>query len=439
MSLAGAPNCSSVSDGALSGRLAYAAYDAACVLALLLAIPAAPWWLWRGKGRGLGERLGVLPPAARALGARPLWLHAASVGETRAAAALLRAVRQRRPEIPIVLSATTATGRAVAEADLDPDVATLLPLDAMGIVDRALHALRPRCVVVVETEIWPGFFRAAHRAGAGLIVASGRISERSQRGYRWVAPLVRTALGYVDRFGMQTDADATRILALGAPAERVQVTGSLKAVAGGEDGGPPPLAGIDTRPLLVAASTQPGEEELVLAACAQLWRRHPRAILLIAPRRPERFDEVEACVARAGVRYQRRNQVRGPLGKDTQVLLLDSVGELIRFLPFATAVFVGGTLAPLGGHNVLEPARFGKPVAFGPSLDNVAEAARELCRQQGAVLVHGHADLARHWGQCLDDRAFAAAMGACARAVAAAGSAVLEQTWALIAPYLGEG
>lgn len=437
MTSAGVPNPTSASEeSGLGGRLAYAAYDAAAALALLLALPAAPWWLGRGLGRGLGERLGVLPAAARTLRARPLWIHAASVGETRAALPLLQEVRRRLPEIPVVLSTTTVTGRAVAQADLRPDAAMLLPLDAMRIVDRALRTLQPRCLVILETEIWPGLFRAAHRAQAGVIVVSGRVSERSLHRYRWIGPLIRSALGFVDRFGMQTEADAARIIALGAPADRVGVTGSLKAAAGSENGGPPPLSGLEARPLLIAASTQPGEEDVALAACRDLWRRHPRAILLIAPRRPERFDEVEAGLGRAGVRYERRTRLHREVARETQVLLLDTVGELVRFLPLATAVFVGGTLAPLGGHNVLEPARFGKPVAFGPSLNNVAVAARELCRQRGAVLVRGHADLARHWEQCLDDPAFAAAMGARARAVAAAGNEALEQTWALLEPYL---
>jgi 3-deoxy-D-manno-octulosonic-acid transferase len=167
-----------------------------------------------------------------------------------------------------------------------------------------------------------------------------------------------------------------------------------------------------------------------------LWAQHPETLLVIAPRRPERFDEAESRIVRTGLRYQRRTGIRDRVPLEVRVVLLDSVGELVRLLPAATAVFVGGTVAPIGGHNVLEPARYGKPVAFGPSLDNVADAARSLCEQRGGVLVREPSELARHWQQCLDDADSAAAMGARAAAVASAGNAVIERTWALIAPHL---
>src|SRR5262249_36149276 len=197
--------------------------------------------------------------------------------------------------------------------------------------------------------------------------------------------------------------------------------------------------GVKDRPVLIAASTQPGEEDFVLNACAELWDVHPDLLLLIAPRRPERFDEVETCIAKTGRSHQRRTRAQDQLSPETQVLLPDRVGELVRFLPFAAAVFVGGTVTPIGGHNVREPARYGKPVAFGSSLDNVADAARALLDQGGAVLVRDASELTRHWQRCLDDRAFADAMGARAKAVALAGSAVVERTWSMIAPYLDAG
>jgi 3-deoxy-D-manno-octulosonic-acid transferase len=235
---------------------------------------------------------------------------------------------------------------------------------------------------------------------------------------------------------MQTVADAERILTMGAAAERVHVTGSLKATANVTPAPVPPLPGLASRPLLVAASTQPGEEQFVLNACAGVWTRYPDALLLLAPRRPERFDEAVSCAERARVVVARRTTSHS-VDPSTRVLVLDTVGELVHYLPFAVAVFVGGTIAPLGGHNVLEPATFGKPVSFGPHTDTVAEPAAALLAAGGAVRVETPNQLTEHWLHCLDHPAAAREMGARGQGVAAAGAAALERTWALIEPYLG--
>lgn len=423
---------------ARGGRVAYAAYDVAGAVAAALAIPLAPLWLWYGYGKGLSQRLGIGLRGAKDWAAPPLWIHAASVGEVRAARPLVAEVRSRRPEIPIVLSTTTLTGRAVARTDLAPERAILLPIDPLRIVDRAVRTVRPRCIVIIETEIWPGLFRAARRLDIPLLVASGRVSPRSVARYRRAAPLIRSALGCVTAFGMQTVGDAERITALGAPAERVRVTGSLKAMATTEvDASTPPFAGLATRRLLIAASTQPGEEQFVLDACAPLWARHPDALLLLAPRRPERFDEVVACVRSAGLPFERRTAMTSRVEPATRVVVLDTIGDLVRYFPFSTAVFVGGTIAPLGGHNVLEPATFAKAVSFGPNTATVAAAAAALLESGGAVRVHTPHDLMHHWSRCLDDPATARDMGACALSVALAGHDALEHTWALIEPCLG--
>jgi 3-deoxy-D-manno-octulosonic-acid transferase len=415
----------------------YLAYEAIAGLAALLTLPAAPYLLWRGYGEGLGERLGRLPDAARRLPAPPLWIHAASVGETLAAGPLVARVRERCPDLPIVLSATTLTGRRVAATALKPDAVTLLPVDAWRIVDRALHRVRPRAVVIVETELWPGLLRAAAHVADAVVLVSGCVSARSFARYQRIAPLMRAALANVTAFGMQTAADAERIVTLGGPAERVHVTGSLKAsrvppVAAD----PPPVEGLSGRPLLVAASTQPGEEEFVLDACRGLWDTHPALLLLLAPRRPERFEDVATLLRERGLRVERRSQVSAYLLPDRQVLLLDSVGELMRFLPLASAVFVGGTVAPVGGHNVLEPAAYAKPVSFGPHTEDVAAAADELVAWEGGVRVRTPDDLRAHWAAVLAEPAPARAMGERARGVAEASAVALDRTWELLAPYL---
>lgn len=420
------------------GRWAYAAYDVAGAAAALAAIPLAPVWLWYGYGNGLAQRLGRgLEARCSTLTSAPVWLHAASVGEVRAAHPLVAELRRRLSRIPIVLSTTSVTGRAVAQADIVPEVTTLLPIDPLGIVDRALRACRPRCVVVVETEIWPGLFRAARRLQLPLVVVSGKVSPQSVASYRRFATLIRTALDCVTAFGMQTVGDADRIIALGASPERVHVTGSLKSSATADGQlDTAPLAGLEARRVLVAASTQPGEEQFVLEACKPLWLRHPDALLLLAPRRPERFEEAVVATRAAGIPFERRTSITA-VAPSTRVVVLDSVGELVRFLPFATAAFVGGTVAPMGGHNVLEPATFAKPVAFGPHTESVADAATALLAAQGAVRVHTPADLTDHWMRCLDQPAAAQEMGERARMGVSAGQGALERTWALLEPHLG--
>jgi 3-deoxy-D-manno-octulosonic-acid transferase len=419
-------------------QLAYLGYDALGALGAVAAVPALPWLLMRGYGGGAGERLGRLPAAARHLTERPLWLHCASVGETRSAAPLVSRLRERAPRRPLVVSTTTLSGRAVARDDLGADVATLLPVDALHIVDRVFRTVRPRALVLVETELWPGLLRAAAAVGAPVAMVSGRLSARALARYRWAGPLFPAALAHVSAFAMQTGADAERIIALGAAPERVRVTGSLKASTAPAAAAPPPLDGLAQRRVLVAASTQPGEEEFVLRAFAALQPLYRDTLLILAPRRPERFDAVAGLAATSGLPWQRRSALAGAVGSDVAVLVLDTLGELVRFFPAAWAVFVGGTVAPLGGHNVLEPAAHGRPVAFGPHTANVAAAAAALCAAGGGAVVHTPAELAEHWVGLLALRAAADAAGARARAALTASADALERTWEMVMPLLEE-
>ncbi len=417
-----------------SQRLAYAAYDVAGAAMLALAVPALPWLWHRGLLAGVGQRLGRIPPLPR--GAAPLWLHAASVGETLAALPLLQALRSRGlGGAPLLVSNTTLTGRALARREIAPQVSTLLPIDPLRIVDRALRQVRPGVLLIVETEIWPGLLRAADRAGAGIAVVSGRMSDRTHRRYAAAAPLFRGALGLVDVFCMQTDEDAARVRDLGAPASRVHVTGNLKAAAA-ERSGPPPVEGIAERPVVVAASTQPGEEAFVLDAAAELWGEHGDLLLVLAPRRPERFDEVASLVEERKISFVRRSHGTARIDSDVRVLLLDTLGELAGFYPRACAAFVGGTVAPIGGHNVLEPATAGAAVSFGPNLDNVRPAARALVDAGGGFEVAAATDLAAHWRAMLGSQEVARLAGARAREVAAQRAGVVAATMAQVEPLL---
>lgn len=420
----------------LAARAAYWAYDAAGGLAALLALPAWPWLRTRGFADGIEQRLGRVPVAAAGLAAPPIWIHCASVGEALSAAPLVTRVRERCPQRPLVVSTTTTTGRAVACDELRADVATLLPVDALHIVDRVFRRLRPRALLVVETEIWPGLFRAAARVGAPIAVVSGRVSPRTVERGRWAGPLLPAALRQVAVFGMQTVGDAERIVALGAPSDRVHVTGSLKAARVPPADEPAPLPGLGERRVVIAASTQPGEEEFVLQAFAPLRRVYRDALLLVAPRRPERFDEAAALLDASRLRWLRRSATAA-VPPECDAVLLDSIGELTRFFSSAWAVFVGGTVAPLGGHNVLEPAAYGRAVAFGPHIENVAAAAEALSAAGGAEMVRSPGELATWWDGLLARRDAADAAGERARAVALARAESLERTWELVAPLLG--
>jgi 3-deoxy-D-manno-octulosonic-acid transferase len=421
--------------------LSYAVYDLLGTVVGLMAVPFLPLLALSRYGRGLGERLGWLPPAVRAL-RRPVWLHAASVGEVLAAEPLVQQLRRQRPDLAIVLSTTSIAGRETARSRLLVDAVMLLPVDHRWIVGSVLRRLQPRCLIIVETEMWPALIRGAARRAVPCIIVSGRISEGAAARYVWVRQLIRAMLAHVSVCAMQTDADAARIVALGAPLARVRVVGSLKfAREAGAIEGTATMSKIATllgaRPLLVAASTHPGEEQLVLDASAPLWAEQAELLLVIAPRRPERFDEVAQLLTRAGMRHERRSRVHAAVQATTQVLLLDTLGELLDVLPVARGVFVGGTIAPVGGHNVLEPAIFGKPVAFGPHIGNVTAAARALLDGGGAVEVRDAAQLSAEWRRLLTHPQAAVEMGRCGRAVVAARAAVAEQTFDVVRPYLG--
>ncbi|HVM95728.1 MAG TPA: glycosyltransferase N-terminal domain-containing protein [Candidatus Acidoferrales bacterium] len=421
----------------LTGRLTYALYDVLGAVVTLLGGLLLPVLYFTQARRGLSERLGRLPASATQL-RRPLWLHAASVGEVLAAQPLVRLIRQERPDVPIIVSTTSLTGRETARTQLTADAVMLLPADIRWVVGGVLRRLRPRCLVIVETELWPALLRAASLDGIPIAIVSGRVSERAASGYARFKGLMKAMLQYVDGFAMQSSDSARRLLALGAPPEKVHVVGNLKFARGMPTGTSPATSLLDLggRPVLIAGSTHPGEETLVLDACESLWKLHATVLLVVAPRRPERFDVVAQELAQRGLRYQRRSELSAQPAADTQVLLLDTLGELLDIFPQASAVFVGGTVAPVGGHNVLEPAIFGKPASFGPQTANVAAAAELLVEAGAAVRIHNSEELQRAWRSALENPAAAAAMGERGRAAIEAHADVAQRTLAMIRPYL---
>jgi 3-deoxy-D-manno-octulosonic-acid transferase len=366
-------------------------------LALMLATPLIPLrLLWRGRRergywRHWGERLALGP--APVMGA--LWIHAVSVGEMRAAQPLIAALRSAHPDAPVLLTCMTPTGRATAES-LYGSFATIvyLPYDYVWLVRRFLRRLRPRVGVMMETELWPNLIRAAAQAGVPLVLANARLSARSARGYARLPALTRASLQRIDSIAAQAEADAARLLELGAAS--VHVTGNLKfditPPADQLERGAAWKAAWGARPVLLAASTREGEETRLLRAFAAT--APDAALLVLVPRHPQRFDAVAGLIEAAGLPYQRRSAADGTaLNPDTRVLLGDSLGELFAYYAACDVAFVGGSLVPLGGQNLIEAASVGRPVLVGPYTYNFDDATRWAIEAGAALRVTDAADL----------------------------------------------
>lgn len=373
----------------------------------------------------LAERLGALPPL------RPggIWLHAVSVGEVLSAVSLLRQWKQVRPDCPVTVSVGTLAGRKLAGDKLAglADNVVFAPLDYAWIVRRFLKALRPRLVAVMETEIWPNLWRESKRAGAGLVVINGRISEKAFPRYRSLRWFFRAVLQYPDAILAQNELYRQRYLALGAPAERLHAAGNLKYDF--QPGEPSPevvalIRRLQPSAVWVAASTMPpagpgdpDEDDLVVDTFLQL--NQPRLLLLLAPRRPERFASAAQLLARRGVNFLRRSELAPSSHLELPgCLLLDSIGELAALFSVADTVFMGGTLVDRGGHNILEPAFFGKPVISGPNLQNFPEIAEDFRAHDALVEVGGGDELTAAVRRLLSNPAESREVGARGKEVA---------------------
>jgi 3-deoxy-D-manno-octulosonic-acid transferase len=354
-----------------------------------------------------GQRLGLLPEILpRALNdevgsvLRPaIWIHAVSVGETLASKPLIAALRARFPQYSVIISTTTATGQAVARSHVtEADKVFYFPFDWRFCARHALDVTRPRLVILMESELWLNFLIECEARRIPVIVANGRISDRSFERSQKFGFFARRLYGLITRFAMQSGRDAERAIALGAPAERVAVSGNLKFDIGDVDDAPKTIEtaktfALDSAPLIVAGSTTEGEEEVVLAAFEGLRKEgaFERVRLLIAPRRPERFDAVARLLQSSRLRMTRRSSPEGNCDA-ADVILLDTVGELASLYRFASVVFVGGSLVPKGGHNILEPALHSKPIIVGPHMENFREVAGAFLKR-GALLQLRGADL----------------------------------------------
>ena len=414
------------------------------VLLMRLLVPfVAAHDAWQGlrhrdqRGR-LRQRLGLVE---RAGGSGAIWIHAVSVGEVQAAAALVRALQRRHPARPIVVSTVTATGAQRARALFPEGVQhCYLPYDLPGAVRRFLDRISPQVAVILETEIWPTLYADLARRGIPLVLGSARLSERSVARYRRLRPLLRGTLSHGVAIGAQTEVDAARFRAVGAADSRVQVTGNIKydlqipadQVEAGREwrerwGG--------SRPVWIAGSTHDGEEQAALDAHALLRQRHPTALLLLVPRHPQRFETVRALLRRAGLRFVQRSAGETP-GAADEVFLVDTIGELQMFYAASDVAFVGGSLVPVGGHSLLEPAVLGVPILSGPHTHNGPDIAA-LLEQAGALrLVPSAEALGPALLAWMDAPAEAREAGARGRRAVAANRGAVDRVVGMIEPLL---
>ena len=430
----------------------YAVYS---VLIVLFFVVMSPYLLYqavryRKYVASLPQRLGILPVSFNLDADDSIWIHAVSVGEVLTARALLPQLRERYPKLRIFLSTTTMTGQQIARNNLQfVDEVFFFPFDFGFIVKRTLRLVKPKLFIMMETEIWPNLLRACNAAGVKTMLVNGRISSRSYPRYRMARWFFRPVLAHVDRFCMQSDESARRIIEIGADPARVSVTGSLKFDSleiPGTPGAGPADRGQNRvlryfrispdRPVVIAASTLKGEEEPIFEAFQRIRATRTNALLIIAPRKPERFDEVERIARRGGWNVARRTELRVDAEPRNDVVVLDSIGELAQLFQVATVVFVGGSLVDSGGHNILEPAVFGKPILFGPHMQNFAEIAAAFIDNGAALQVKNGRELEGALLALLGDPVRRASLGAAARALVEANRGARAKSLSVIAQLL---
>ncbi|HYA96742.1 MAG TPA: 3-deoxy-D-manno-octulosonic acid transferase [Methylomirabilota bacterium] len=382
-----------------------------------------PYWLFQmlrhGKYRaGFSGRLGRIPARLKTTagsGKPVIWVHTVSVGEVLAVTGLVERLRRQFPHFQIVVTTTTDTGQALAQKRFGEDCVFYFPMDFAFAIRPYLHLLQPRLVIIAETEFWPNFLRLARASGASIAVVNARISDRSRPNYRRFRWLLRRELANVNLFLAQTDEDSSRLVSIGAEASRVQVTGNLKFDM-------PPAASTPiveslrasiresgTGPVLVCGSTVEGEEPLLLRAFENVLVTHPRAVMILAPRHPERFDGVVALLQQLGVRFWRRSLWNGePITGG--VLLVDTIGELSALYALADVAFVGGSLVPRGGHNIIEPASHGVAIVVGNHTENFRDIVG-LFQSRDAVRIVGPAEFPLTLMDLLSNDAARAALG----------------------------
>lgn len=414
-------------------------YNALIYAAVPFAVMAT---LWRSRGdraywRRIGERFGL--PDLRI--ERSIWVHAVSVGEVQAAATLVRELAKRYPALALVVTTGTPTGAERVRALFGASVRHVyLPYDLPGAARRFLDRVRPQTAIVMETEVWPNLFRECARRRIPLVIASARLSQKSVRGYRWLASLFREALANGIQIAAQTSADAERFVGVGANPANTHVIGNIKFDLDVPEGAR--VAGralratqFAGRQVWVAGSTHAVEEDVLLDAHARLRHSHPRALLVLVPRHPQRFAAVKERLRERAIEFVTRSS-QDAVESTTSVLAVDTIGELMMFYAAADVAFVGGSLVPVGGHNLLEPAALSLPVLAGPHNFNSPDIARALLDRHAMLEVRTHEQLATSLQTLFDDAARRERLGAAAHAFVAGNRGALHRLLALLEPHL---
>jgi 3-deoxy-D-manno-octulosonic-acid transferase len=425
-------------------------YTLYTALIVVFAVVVSPWLLYqavryRKYVGSLGQRLGYLPVSFNIDGEPSIWIHAVSVGELLTARPLIAGLRERHPDLRLFVSTTTMAAQQLARRSVpDADAVFYFPFDLALVVRRTLDLVKPKLFLMMETEIWPTLLRECRARGIRTAVVNGRLSARSFPRYRLARGFFRRVLADIDAFCVQSEESARRFVEIGALAERVTVTGSLKfdslEPAGAGPGAPArPRDRVlryfrfaPSRPVLVAGSTMKGEEAMVLRVFRRLKTAQPAAVLVLAPRHPERFAEVVQLSQQEGFRTVRRSDLPIDAEPRADVVVLDTIGELATVYQVGTVVFVGGSLVPTGGHNVLEPAVFGRPVVFGPHMQNFAEIAAAFLANGAGVQVGDEGALEEQVLALMTDPVRRARLGAAARALVEANRGAKEKTLAVL-------
>ena len=420
------------------------------IVSLFVLVVVSPYFVYQALRHNkyvgsLGQRLGYLPVSFNLDGDQSIWVHAVSVGEVLAARPLISELRRQYPKLRLFLSTTTRTGQQLARRNVaDVDAVFYFPFDWTFTARRTLNVVKPRLFVMMETELWPNLLRECRERGVKTVLVNGRISYRSFPRYRLVKPFFRRVLADVDRFCVQGEEMARRLTQLGADPGRITVTGSLKFDS--LDVIPTPGRGPErvlrffrmppNRPVLVAGSTLKGEEESVIRAFNRLRGTGVAPLLILAARQPERFSEVERLCRHEGLTTIRRTELPIDAEPRADAVILDTIGELAQLYQVATVVFVGGSLVAAGGHNILEPAIYGKPIVFGPHMENFAEIAEEFLANGAAIQVPSDRELDEAIVSLVSDPVQRARLGAAARALVEANRGAKEKTLAVITALL---
>ena len=408
-------------------------------------IIGCPFFLFRvisGKYRaGLKERFGFLPKDFLYKKTKRIWIHAVSVGEVGAAIPIVKEIKRIVPDGDIFFSTTTSTGQEIAKKKWGRNV-FYYPLDFPWAVRRTLKYVQPDIFVAMETEIWPNLFRLASQAGIPIVLLNARISNRSFQGYKKIKFLLKRVLDKVAAFGVQTEEDSTRFKRLGVDKNKIFIIGNSKFDCIVMDKAKEKLdyfeslLGLKGKEVIVFGSTHPGEEEIIIEVCKGILKNYPDLCFVLCPRHPERAGNVEELVKAAPFKAVQRSELNERKPKNEDFVILDTIGELSTIYGLATIVFVGGSLVSKGGQNIIEPAFWGKPILFGPYVDNFREIVKIFLKKDGASQVRGKEDLKQKLIFFLEHKQEAKEMGRRAKDLVLANQGASKKSAELISKYI---